>query len=110
MVDLDQNSSRNIAGVMPEQDIKSIKEEIMAVKIRLTRLGDKKSPFYRVIVADSRSPRDGKFIDMIGTYNPLTDPATIKIDADKAKQWLANGAKPTETAKQLLVKSGIEVK
>lgn len=110
MVDSDQNSSRNIAGVMPEQDIKSIKEEIMAVKIRLTRLGDKKSPFYRVIVADSRSPRDGKFIDMIGTYNPLTDPATIKIDADKAKQWLANGAKPTETAKQLLVKSGIEVK
>ncbi len=110
VVDSDQNSSRNIAGVMPEQDIKSIKEEIMAVKIRLTRLGDKKSPFYRVIVADSRSPRDGKFIDMIGTYNPLTDPATIKIDADKAKQWLANGAKPTETAKQLLVKSGIEVK
>lgn len=110
MVDSDQNSSRNIAGLMPEQDIKSIKEEIMAVKIRLTRLGDKKSPFYRVIVADSRSPRDGKFIDMIGTYNPLTDPATIKIDADKAKQWLANGAKPTETAKQLLVKSGIEVK
>ena len=110
MVDSDQNSSRNIAGFMPEQDIKSIKEEIMAVKIRLTRLGDKKSPFYRVIVADSRSPRDGKFIDMIGTYNPLTDPATIKIDADKAKQWLANGAKPTETAKQLLVKSGIEVK
>ena len=110
VVGSDQNSSRNIAGVMPEQDIKSIKEEIMAVKIRLTRLGDKKSPFYRVIVADSRSPRDGKFIDMIGTYNPLTDPATIKIDADKAKQWLANGAKPTETAKQLLVKSGIEVK
>ena len=110
MVDSDQNSSRNIAGVMTEKDIKSIKEEIMAVKIRLTRLGDKKSPFYRVIVADSRSPRDGKFIDMIGTYNPLTDPATIKIDADKAKQWLANGAKPTETAKQLLVKSGIEVK
>ena len=110
VVDSDQNSSRNIAGVMPEQDIKSIKEEIMAVKIRLTRLGDKKSPLYRVIVADSRSPRDGKFIDMIGTYNPLTDPATIKIDADKAKQWLANGAKPTETAKQLLVKSGIEVK
>ena len=110
VVDSDQNSSRNIAGVMPEKDIKSIKEEIMAVKIRLTRLGDKKSPFYRVIVADSRSPRDGKFIDMIGTYNPLTDPATIKIDAEKAKKWLANGAKPTETAKQLLVKSGIEVK
>ena len=95
---------------MAEGYVNKIKEEKMAVKIRLTRLGDKKSPFYRVIVADSRSPRDGKFIDMIGTYNPLTDPATIKIDADKAKQWLANGAKPTETAKQLLVKSGIEVK
>ncbi len=79
----------------------------MAVKIRLTRLGDKKSPFYRVIVADSRSPRDGRFIDVIGTYNPLVDPAEIKIDADKAKKWIANGAQPTDTAKALLVKSGI---
>lgn len=79
----------------------------MAVKIRLTRLGDKKSPFYRVIVADSRSPRDGRFIDLIGTYNPLVDPAEIKIDADKAKKWLANGAQPTDTARALLVKSGI---
>ena len=79
----------------------------MAVKIRLTRLGDKKAPFYRVIVADSRAPRDGKFIDIIGTYNPLTDPAQIKIDAEKAKKWLSNGATPRETAKQLLVKSGI---
>ena len=79
----------------------------MAVKIRLTRLGDKKAPFYRVIVADSRAPRDGKFIDVIGTYNPLTDPAEIKIDAEKANKWLKNGAQPTETAKQLLVKSGI---
>ncbi|MBQ4535807.1 MAG: 30S ribosomal protein S16, partial [Clostridia bacterium] len=60
----------------------------MAVKIRLTRLGDKKSPFYRVIVADSRSPRDGKFVDIIGTYNPLTDPAEIKIDNEKAEKWL----------------------
>ena len=79
----------------------------MAVKIRLTRLGDKKAPFYRVIVADSRAPRDGKFIDIIGTYNPLTNPAEIKIDAEKAQKWLSNGATPTETAKQLLVKSGI---
>ena len=79
----------------------------MAVKIRLTRMGDKKSPFYRVIVADSRSPRDGRFIDTIGTYNPLTDPAEIKIDAEKAKKWLSSGAQPTETAKSLLVKSGI---
>ncbi len=79
----------------------------MAVKIRLTRKGDKKSPFYRVVVADSRSPRDGRFIDIIGTYNPLTNPAEIKIDADKANKWLSNGAVPTETAKSLLVKSGI---
>lgn len=79
----------------------------MAVKIRLTRMGDKKSPFYRVVVADSRSPRDGKNIEIIGTYNPLTEPAEIKIDADKAKKWLSNGAVPTETAKDLLVKSGI---
>lgn len=79
----------------------------MAVKIRLTRMGDKKAPFYRVIVADSRSPRDGKFIDTIGTYNPLTDPAEIKIDAEKAKKWISSGAQPTDTARDLLVKSGI---
>lgn len=82
----------------------------MAVKIRLTRLGDKKSPFYRVVVADSRASRDGKFIDILGTYNPLTDPAEIKINADKAQKWLKNGATPTDTAKQLLVKSGIITK
>ena len=79
----------------------------MALKIRLTRLGDKKSPFYRVVVADSRSPRDGKFVEVIGTYNPLTDPAEIKIDNEKAAQWLKNGAQPTETAKELLIKSGV---
>ena len=79
----------------------------MAVKIRLTRLGAKKAPYYRVIVADSRAPRDGKFIDILGTYNPLTDPAEIKIDNAKAEQWLKNGATPTETAKQILVKSGV---
>ena len=78
----------------------------MAVKIRLTRLGDKKAPFYRVVVADSRSPRDGRFIDNIGTYNPLTDPAEIKIDIEKAQKWIANGAQPTDTAKALLVKAG----
>ena len=82
----------------------------MAVKIRLTRLGAKKAPFYRVVVADSRAPRDGKFIDILGTYNPLTDPAEIKIDAEKAAKWLKNGATPTDTAKQLLVKSGIITK
>ncbi len=79
----------------------------MAVKIRLTRLGDKKAPFYRVIVADSRAPRDGKFIDIIGTYNPLTDPAEIKIDVEKASKWIKNGATPTETAKAILKKSGV---
>ena len=79
----------------------------MALKIRLTRLGDKKAPFYRVVVADSRSPRDGKFVEVIGTYNPLTNPAEVKIDNEKASKWLANGAQPTETAKELLVKSGV---
>ena len=79
----------------------------MAVKMRLTRMGAKKAPFYRVIVADSRSPRDGRFIDEVGTYNPLTNPSEIKIDAEKAKTWLANGAQPTETVKALLKKSGI---
>ncbi len=79
----------------------------MALKIRLTRLGDKKSPFYRVVVADSRSPRDGKFVEVIGTYNPLTEPAEIKINTEKASKWLKNGAQPTETAKELLVKSGV---
>jgi small subunit ribosomal protein S16 len=79
----------------------------MAVKIRLRRMGQKKAPFYRVVVADSRYPRDGRFIEEIGYYNPITEPAEIKIDADKAKTWLANGAQPTETVKSLLKKSGI---
>lgn len=79
----------------------------MAVKIRLRRLGANKAPFYRVIVADSRSPRDGRFIEEIGTYNPLTNPAEVKIDAEKAKKWIANGAQPTETVKALLKKNGI---
>ena len=79
----------------------------MAVKIRLRRIGAKKAPFYRVIVADSRSPRDGRFIEEVGYYNPMTNPAEIKIDAEKAKKWIANGAQPTETVKSLLKKSGI---
>ena len=79
----------------------------MAVKMRLTRMGAKKAPFYRVIVADSRSPRDGRFIEEIGYYNPLTEPAEIKIDSEKAKKWLSNGAQPTETVKSLLKKNGI---
>ena len=79
----------------------------MAVKMRLRRMGAKKAPFYRVIVADERAPRDGRFIDEIGYYNPLTNPAEIKIDAEKAKKWIDNGAQPTETVKSLLKKSGI---
>ncbi len=79
----------------------------MAVKIRLKRMGAKKAPFYRVVVADSRYPRDGRFIDEIGYYNPLTDPATVKIDEEKAATWLKNGAQPTDTVKALLKKNGI---
>ena len=79
----------------------------MAVKIRLRRMGQKKAPFYRVIVADSRSPRDGRFIEEIGYYNPMTNPAEVKIDAEKAKTWLQNGAQPTETVKALLKKNEI---
>ena len=79
----------------------------MAVKIRLRRMGAKKAPFYRVVVADERSPRDGKFIDEIGYYNPLTDPAEVKFDEAKAEKWLKDGAQPTQTVKSLLKKSGI---
>ncbi|MBR5515575.1 MAG: 30S ribosomal protein S16 [Clostridia bacterium] len=79
----------------------------MAVKIRLKRMGAKKAPFYRVVVADSRSPRDGRFIEEIGYYNPMTNPAEIKIDADKTTKWIADGAQPTETVKSLLKKSDI---
>ncbi len=79
----------------------------MAVKIRLRRMGQKKAPFYRVVVADSRYPRDGRFIEEIGYYNPITEPAEIKIDAEAAKRWLANGAQPTDTVKSLLKKSNI---
>jgi small subunit ribosomal protein S16 len=79
----------------------------MAVKIRLTRMGKKKNPFYRVVVADERSRRDGAPIEEIGYYNPMTEPADIKIDADKAQKWLANGAQPTDTVRALLKKSEI---
>ncbi|HPF20576.1 MAG TPA: 30S ribosomal protein S16 [Syntrophomonas sp.] len=79
----------------------------MATKIRLKRMGAKKSPFYRMIVADARSPRDGRFIEEIGYYDPSTDPATIKIDEEKALKWLTTGAKPSDTAKSLLQKQGI---
>ena len=77
------------------------------LKIRLKRMGAKKAPFYRVVVADSRSPRDGRFVDQIGTYNPLTTPAEIKIDEEAAQKWLNSGAQPTDTVKNLFSKAGI---
>jgi small subunit ribosomal protein S16 len=80
----------------------------MAVKIRLRRMGQKKAPFYRVIVADSRSPRDGKFIEEIGTYDPTREPSAFQIDEELAKKWLANGAQPTETVSKLFKLAGIE--
>jgi small subunit ribosomal protein S16 len=84
-----------------------ILEELQMVKIRLRRMGAKKAPFYRVVVADSRYPRDGRFIEEIGTYNPLTSPSTVNIDAEKAKTWIANGAQPTDTVRALLKKQNI---
>ena len=79
----------------------------MAVKMRLKRMGAKKSPFYRIVVADSRYPRDGRFIEEIGTYNPMNEPSSVKIDAELAKKWIANGAQPTDTVKGLLKKANI---
>ena len=79
----------------------------MAVKIRLRRMGAKKAPFYRIVVADSRYPRDGRFIEEIGTYNPMTEPSTIHIDGERAVQWIKNGAQPTDTVKVLLKRAGI---
>lgn len=79
----------------------------MAVKIRLKRIGAKKAPYYRVVVADSRSPRDGRFIEEIGYYHPLSNPAEVKIDAEKAQAWLKKGAQPTDTVRALLKKNGI---
>ena len=79
----------------------------MAVKIRLRRMGAKKNPFYRIVVADSRSPRDGRFIEEIGYYNPLTEPKTVKIDNEKAMNWLNNGAKPTDTVDRLFKQNGV---
>ena len=79
----------------------------MAVKIRLRRMGAKKSPFYRIVVADSRYHRDGRFIEEIGYYNPLEEPAVVKVDVEKAQKWIANGAQPTDTVKDLLKRAGV---
>ena len=80
----------------------------MATKIRLKRMGAKKAPFYRIVVADSRAPRDGRFIDEIGTYDPNTNPASININAEKAEKWLSCGAQPSDTVKSLLKKAGVK--
>ena len=77
------------------------------VKIRLRRMGAKKSPYYRIVVADSRSPRDGRCIEEIGTYNPLTEPAVVTVDAEKAQTWIKNGAQPTDTVRGLVKKAGV---
>ena len=79
----------------------------MAVKLRLTRIGSKKNPIYRIVAADSRSPRDGKFIEIIGRYNPQHEPSLIEVDEEKAKKWLSNGAQPSETVAKLLKIKGI---
>ncbi|HIY09339.1 MAG TPA: 30S ribosomal protein S16 [Firmicutes bacterium] len=79
----------------------------MAVKIRLRRIGAKKAPFYRIVVADSRYPRDGRFIEEVGVYDPTKSPSMVQIDGEKAKKWIANGAQPTDTVKALLKKEGI---
>ena len=79
----------------------------MSVKIRLRRMGAKKAPFYRVVVADSRYPRDGRFIEEVGTYDPTKNPSEFKVDAEKTKKWLANGAQPTDTVRALLKQNGI---
>ncbi|MFV0250032.1 MAG: 30S ribosomal protein S16 [Bacilli bacterium] len=79
----------------------------MAVKLRLKRMGSKKAPFYRIVAADSRSPRDGKFIETVGTYNPITEPAEIKVNDEVALKWLGNGAIPTDTVRDLFKKTGV---
>ena len=80
----------------------------MAVKIRLRRMGQKKAPFYRIVVAESRSPRDGRFIEEIGYYDPTKEPSEIRVDEEAAKKWLANGAQPTQTVEKILKNAGIE--
>ena len=79
----------------------------MAVKIRLRRMGAKKNPFYRIVVADSRYPRDGRFIEEIGTYNPMKEPSEVNVDAEKVAQWLKNGAQPTDTVRAIFKRNGV---
>ena len=86
---------------------KILKDGEIMVKIRLKRMGAKKKPFYRIIVADERSPRDGKFIEQVGTYDPLANPSLVSVDAEKVKKWIGNGAQPTDTVKKLLKIAGV---
>jgi small subunit ribosomal protein S16 len=84
-----------------------LEDKRMAVKIRLRRMGAKKAPYYRIVVADSRYPRDGRFIEEIGSYDPLKEPAEVKVDAEKVAQWLKNGAQPTDTVRAILKRNGV---
>ena len=84
-----------------------MEEENMAVKLRLTRMGAKKKPVYRIVASDSRRPRDGQYIELVGTYNPLTQPATINVNEEVALKWLSNGAEPTDTVRSLLSQAGV---
>ena len=113
MVNMDDDAAcpqhpfhKNISTKVPRRAAERGKK--MAVKIRLKRMGQKKAPFYRIIVADSRSPRDGRFSEEIGTYDPSTDPSTFKINEELAKKWLANGAQPTEVVGKIFKAAGIE--
>ena len=95
-------------GKMPNlQSMVAQKRREMAAKIRLARVGSKKNPIYRVVVADSRSPRDGKFIEIVGRYNPQTQPSTIELDEEKVHDWIAKGAQPTDSVKRLMKAKGI---
>jgi small subunit ribosomal protein S16 len=99
-----QKKKENISS---NKTLTSLEEQFMAVKIRLRRMGAKKAPFYRIVVADSRYPRDGRFIEELGYVNPMTEPADIRLDNEKAKQWIQNGAQPTDTVRDILKKQGV---
>ena len=105
-----QMKKGKMPGIPPEllqQAQQQAKEMRLAVRMRLTRVGSKKNPIYRVVVADSRSPRDGKFIEIVGRYNPQTDPSTIEFDEEKVKEWIAKGATPSNTVMRLLKKANV---
>lgn len=96
---------QDVKNILYDHKYKNTQEVILMVKIRLQREGKKKAPFYHIVVADSRSPRDGKIIEQIGTYNPMTDPATVVLNKELLEKWIKNGAKPTDTVKALIEKA-----